>query len=399
MRSFIVLSILLIFIGISCQKENKPLPVAEFSYTYLNQCGVPSQITFQNLSLHANIYRWDFGDSTPPEFSQNPTHTFYHEGIYKVTLTSYGNGGMHSEQKWIYVVQSPVINFHVSDTVANVCDTIHFFADVLTGVLPNAWLWTFGDGTTSTLQNPIHVYTSPGTYDVSLTAINACGSTYVEKKKIIKINTIGSAPIADFTANNLTIYAGQSINFTDLSVNNPTSWQWSFPGAIPNQSTLQHPSSVTYPAPGVYNVSLTVGNAFGSHTTTKQAYIHVLAANPTSCSIKRITVKQIPFPSMPPFVNIFYKITDVTNTTYLNGINQIIYNIYPYNLPVSFIINPLYTFPVFNKMYRIALYDRKQMNDYLIGFTEFNPANYPGYPSVINLSQNGINVEIEVVWQ
>jgi len=87
----------------------------------------------------------------------------------------------------------------------------------------------------------------------------------------------GSAPVADFTGAPLSITAGQSVQFTDNSINNPTSWSWSFSGGTPSTSNQQNPS-VTYAAAGSYNVTLTATNASGSNTITKNNYITVTSA-------------------------------------------------------------------------------------------------------------------------
>lgn len=87
---------------------------------------------------------------------------------------------------------------------------------------------------------------------------------------------IGSAPVAQFTANNTAVCAGQTVNFTDQSTNSPTSWSWSFPGGTPATSTAQNPT-VTYSTPGVYNVTLTATNSNGSNSQTKTDYITVNA--------------------------------------------------------------------------------------------------------------------------
>ncbi|NIM13392.1 MAG: PKD domain-containing protein [Candidatus Aminicenantes bacterium] len=82
------------------------------------------------------------------------------------------------------------------------------------------------------------------------------------------------APIADFTADNTTIVKGESVHFTDLSLNGPTSWSWTFEGGTPATSTDQNPI-VTYNEIGIYTVSLTVSNVAGSDTETKTGYITV----------------------------------------------------------------------------------------------------------------------------
>jgi PKD repeat protein len=72
-------------------------------------------------------------------------------------------------------------------------------------------------------------------------------------------------PIPNFTSNTTSICANGSVQFTDLSTANITSWSWSFPGGIPATSTDQNPV-VTYPTAGTYNVELTVTNSFGTET-------------------------------------------------------------------------------------------------------------------------------------
>jgi Zn-dependent metalloprotease len=88
----------------------------------------------------------------------------------------------------------------------------------------------------------------------------------------------GQPPVADFTSDVTTIDAGDSVNFTDLSTNNPTSWSWTFPGGTPGASTAQNPT-ITYNTAGTYDVSLTATNAYGSDSVTKTGYIEVLPVN------------------------------------------------------------------------------------------------------------------------
>lgn len=89
--------------------------------------------------------------------------------------------------------------------------------------------------------------------------------------------TLANPPIADFEANLTTISAGASIDFTNLSIYNPTTYSWNFSGATPATSTQANPQNIVYNTPGVYNVTLTASNANGSDVETKTAYITVLA--------------------------------------------------------------------------------------------------------------------------
>ncbi len=89
--------------------------------------------------------------------------------------------------------------------------------------------------------------------------------------------TLNWAPQAEFSGDILNILEGQSVNFTDLSVYNPTSWSWTFTGGSPATFNGQNPGAVTYNTAGTYAVQLTVSNANGSDTETKTGYVTVNA--------------------------------------------------------------------------------------------------------------------------
>ena len=95
----------------------------------------------------------------------------------------------------------------------------------------------------------------------------------------ININTLSNAPVAAFTANNLTTCSGNVV-FTDMSTNSPNSWSWTFGDG--GTSTDQNPS-YTYNAPGTYSVTLIATNGLGSDTITQTNYITVTSlAAPTT---------------------------------------------------------------------------------------------------------------------
>ncbi|WP_321375640.1 putative Ig domain-containing protein [uncultured Draconibacterium sp.] len=97
---------------------------------------------------------------------------------------------------------------------------------------------------------------------------------------LVNIQPAGvNPPIADFTADNTVILEGETVSFTDISLNNPTSWEWDFGNT--ETSTLQNPT-VTYNIEGIYTVALTATNSAGSNTETKVGYITVepLPTNP-----------------------------------------------------------------------------------------------------------------------
>ncbi len=92
---------------------------------------------------------------------------------------------------------------------------------------------------------------------------------------VVEFDQSTDPPIADFETNVTTIYVGQSLDFIDLSLNNPTSWDWMFEGGYPATSTDQNPT-ILYETQGTFDVSLTATNQYGSDTKTEQDYINVL---------------------------------------------------------------------------------------------------------------------------
>lgn len=123
-------------------------------------------------------------------------------------------------------------------------------------------------------------------------ADNSIGSNWQASQHFVMNNSAGSPiyatpgysecvypPVAEFTATPVSIITGQSVTFTDLSDNNPTTWSWTFVGGTPSVSNLQNPV-VTYNTPGVYDVQLHVTNSAGNSTMLKSAYITVQNESP-----------------------------------------------------------------------------------------------------------------------
>jgi len=142
---------------------------------------------------------------------------------------------------------------------------------------PTSWMWTFGDGGTSTLKNPSHTYTTAGSYTVSLTVTNSGGSNTLTRTNYITV-TSAIPPNASFTGSPTSGVAPLTVTFTDVSTNSPTSWAWTFGDG--GTSTLKNPSH-TYTTAGAYTVSLTVTNSGGRSTASMTNYITVPAPTPT----------------------------------------------------------------------------------------------------------------------
>lgn len=143
------------------------------------------------------------------------------------------------------------------------------FTDLSTGAT-SGWMWDFGDSTSSTQQHPVHTYTSPGAYTVSLTTPGIGGpSTLVE---VGYVDVVPPPPSASFAANPTAGTAPLSVSFSDSSLGAISAWAWNF-GDL-GTSTLQDPVH-TYALPGAYTVTLTVAGPGGFHALQKRDFVVV----------------------------------------------------------------------------------------------------------------------------
>jgi PKD repeat protein len=144
--------------------------------------------------------------------------------------------------------------------------TVSFSSDKSLGS-PTSWYWQFGDGTTNTTQNPVHTYETPGTYTVSLRALNGQTGGYAVWNNYITV-TDGVVPQptqtpvpgkinVQFSAYPPNGNAPLIVDFIDQSSGNPVTWDWDFGDG--SHSSLQNPSHV-YTTAGSYPVTLSLKN-------------------------------------------------------------------------------------------------------------------------------------------
>ena len=126
-------------------------------------------------------------------------------------------------------------------------------------------------------------------YVIEVLPPNTCTSTKAQDHNSTRSNRDivggGAAPVTDFISSATQIVSGSSIDFSDESLNDPTTWSWNFYGATPSASTAQNPTNIIYNNVGLYDVRLIVGNANGIDTLIKANYIEVSSsggAAPTS---------------------------------------------------------------------------------------------------------------------
>lgn len=255
-------------------------PIANFSANFVSG-SVPLTVTFTDQSTNApDNWTWNFGDGGTSN-QKNPDYTYNNAGSYTVTLIVQNALGSNTKTKTDYIIVSgnsgaPVVNFTASPESGSSPLTVTF-SDQSTNN-PTSWQWYFGDGSTSTQTNPIHIYNNAGTFSVTLTVTNEFGTDTEVRTNFIVVSGNGNIPIANFSSSTTIGTAPFEVIFTDLSINEPTSWYWSFGNG--DSSTQPNPI-YTYNNAGTYTVSLTVTNSYGSNTKTRTNYIIVSGGGAT----------------------------------------------------------------------------------------------------------------------
>ncbi len=206
-------------------------------------------------------YIWNFGDNT---FSNqvNPTHTYAGPGTYQVNLLAISNNGCQSESSSIIqVFQNPISNIE-NPNLSGCEDFTAYFTDNSVGNI-SFWNWNFGDGYTSNSENPIHIYTNPGQYTVTLNVAtnNGCSS---ENRDSILV-TVYPSPISFFSIENTQLDEyNNTINCINLSQGS-NFYLWSFgDGQTSNLFDPEH----TYQDFGQYTINLVCRNQFGCLDTS-----------------------------------------------------------------------------------------------------------------------------------
>ena len=225
-------------------------------------------VSFTDMSVGSPIsWDWDFGDGSVHSTEQNPYHVYTIAGYHTVSLSVTDGVTPSTETKSNYITVNMVSDFTVHNNVGPADLIVNFFDDSLGQ--PTEWAWDFGDGGTSTDQNPTHTYTSPGHYTVTLTSSRG---TSESSNTITKTDFITVYTNADFMATHRTGYNSLSVQFVDKSTGNPTSWSWDFgDGELSSEQNPVH----LYSYPGVYTIRLMVSSSFNSDQEVKVGYIVV----------------------------------------------------------------------------------------------------------------------------
>ncbi|HLJ75741.1 MAG TPA: PKD domain-containing protein, partial [Thermoanaerobaculia bacterium] len=162
-------------------------PVAAFAVSPNNGVAGSTTFIFTDQSTGSiTTHSWSFGDGATSTLT-NAAHVYANAGNYTIVLTVSGSGGSSQATRTVSVanpapsIPSVSAAFDFSPASPNVGDAVAF-TDRSSGS-PSAWSWSFGDGTSSTLQNPVHAYSGPGTYTINVTVFNQ-GSSSVASRQI-----------------------------------------------------------------------------------------------------------------------------------------------------------------------------------------------------------------------
>ncbi len=258
----ITTAILFVFLSTAFTTETKAQCAATMSFT-MPQPGVYVFTGFLSPNSAWMYYYWNFGDGN---YAQGPnqtvTHTYSFPGTYYacVTIDDSLNGCSNSYCAWI-TVTTTICDITPAFTSMDMGNGTVMFTDATVdngGSSITGWSWSFGDGGTSTLQNPTHTYAANGTYGVMLTVYNAAGCTDTIYDYVVVNNACFINPF--FQPTTTSAFVGNQIFFTDLSQPVIVSWLWDFNDGT--TSTIANPSHM-YTQPGVYTVCLTVTSNTG----------------------------------------------------------------------------------------------------------------------------------------
>ena len=234
-----------------------PKPVADF--TDINKCD-GTAVPFSDSSTTASgstisSWNWNFGDGSPADATQNPSHLYPNAGNFSTTLIIQNNFTCaDTVTKPIVVYFNPIANFTVLDVCLN--DSV-FFNDssyVDTSAVIASWLWVFGDGSpTGGVQNPAHFFNLPANYGVTLLVTTNQNCVNAVNRNV----NVFDPPVADFNVANCCLVDSALFNNTS---NNPSmgtiaSWTWNFGDVTPLNTTDLNPLHL-YADTGTYTITL-----------------------------------------------------------------------------------------------------------------------------------------------
>ncbi|MFK7951168.1 MAG: PKD domain-containing protein, partial [Saprospiraceae bacterium] len=250
-----------------------PKPSGTFSSLEdFETCNQPHTMSFTStvIGTLTPIYAWDFGDGTTSS-DQNPTKTWTDAGSYPISLAvSSPQGCISSIIRDTVIIDSIEVSFN--SNIVGGCEPIvvQFFDNSTSFTGVTGWLWRFGDGNTSTQQNPTHTYLSSGTYDVELVIMTAQGCS--DSLMLPGYINVGTPPTLNFTVSDNAPCINENISFINNSDPSGTNWLW-FNG-LDTVSGFNIPDTF-YSASGSYDVWLSAESGGCIDTVFQNSLVNV----------------------------------------------------------------------------------------------------------------------------
>lgn len=255
---------------------------AGFNASLVSGCA-PLVVAFTNTTTPAtgNTYVWNMGNGSGPITLTDPGASYLTAGTYTVTLTANHGISTSTYSKIITVYPAPVVQFTVSDTLFCPGGSSTLTSTTVPGVPgPVTYLWSSGDGYTSTSSSFTHAFTFPGRFNITLNATNStnCFASLTKPAIVHVLNP----PVAGFTSVNRHIchHAGNAVFNNTTTGTGPFTYKWTFGDGSPI-STVASPTHY-YAAPGPYTVKLVVTDSKGcmdSITAPNYINVDILTAN------------------------------------------------------------------------------------------------------------------------
>lgn len=239
-------------------------PQADFTFTPIKGCS-PLTVTFNSTSTAGDgaitSYFWDFGDGvTQQTYSPAVTHTYQVKQKASVSLTVTNQYGCYNtivKNDIIDVLDPLTADFEVDQTIlCRITDEVQF-TDKSAGPGVLSYLWDFGDGTTSTMKDPKHVFAQKGIYTIKLTVTTSDGCTAVKtKQNLVNVASFKS----DFTLSGTEICTGNALQIAAASTPAPSQSVWYMGDGVVYNQVYGFPHY--YTQKGSYDIKLV--NTFGT---------------------------------------------------------------------------------------------------------------------------------------
>jgi PKD repeat protein len=250
----------------------RPVRISGTFAAYPESGTAPLTVQFLDYTANGRFWTWDFGDGGSSD-RQYPVHIYNQSGLYTVSVTVTDWAGETVTKTMHHLIRvaapvtpvpTPVADFSANATAGAAPLTVAF-TDA-SSPAPNHRWWQFGDGESSTDANPVHTFARQGTYTVNLSVWTERGQATVSKPAYITVGPDPRAPKANFTMSRSSGKVPFAVRITDTSTGNPTSWRWDLTGG---SWTQQRNPTVYVRSPGIYALTLTATNAYGSSQMTK----------------------------------------------------------------------------------------------------------------------------------